>query len=110
MFLKEIDFLSQPITLFNQGSVSHSSLPSGILSIITVVIILILSIREIKVIFQRNSETPSSTSFTYFIEDAGKISFNPSSLFHFISLENLNDKEKKILIFLILTRLGSNHQ
>ena len=52
MFLKEIDFLSQPITLFNQGSVSHSSLPSGILSIITVVIILILSIREIKSFFK----------------------------------------------------------
>ena len=106
MFLKEIDFLSQPITLFNQGSVSHSSLPSGILSIITVIIIIILSIREIKVIFQRNSETPSSTSFTYFIEDAGTISFNPSSLFHFISLENLNDKGKEDFNFSYFNAIG----
>lgn len=106
MFLKEIDFLSQPITLFNQGSVSHSSLPSGILSIITVIIIIILSIREIKVSFQRSSETPSSTSFTYFIEDAGTISFNPSSLFHFISLENLNDKGKEDFNFSYFNAIG----
>ena len=106
MFLKEIDFLSKPITLFYQGSSSHSSSLSGFLSILCLVIVIIFSIHDIKTVFKRGSETPSSASFTYYIEDAGTISFNPSSLFHFISIENLNDEKEEDFNFSYFNAIG----
>ena len=106
MFLKKIDFLSQPITLFYQGSSSHSSSLSGFLSILCLVIVIIFSIHDIKTVFKRGSETPSSASFTYYIEDAGTISFNPSSLFHFISIENLNDEKEEDFNFSYFNAIG----
>ena len=106
MFLKEIDFLSQPITLFYQGHSSHSSIFSGILSILALVIVIIFSNTNIKALFKRESETPNSASFTYFIEDAGTLSFNPSSLFHYISLESLNDKGNEDFNFSYFNAFG----
>ena len=106
MFLKEIDFLSQPITLFYQGYSSHSSILSGILTILALVIVIIFSIKEIKSFFFREGETPSTASFTYFIEDAGTIQFVPSSLFHYISLESLNDKGNEDFNFSYFNAFG----
>ena len=106
MFLKEFDFLSPPITLFYKGFSSHSSITSGILTIITLAIIIFLSIIQLKKIFKRNDEIPLSTSFTYFAEDVGTISLNSSSLFHFISIENLDNKEKEDFDFTYFNIIG----
>ena len=106
MFLKELDFLSPPITLFYKGLSSHSSIKSGILIIITLVIIIFLSIIQLKKIFKRDDEIPLSTSFTYFVEDVGTISLNFSSLFHFISIENLNNNEKEDFDFTYFNIIG----
>ena len=40
MFLKKLDFLSPNITFYNKGNLSHSSIVSGILSIISIIIII----------------------------------------------------------------------
>lgn len=91
--LKKIDFLSQPITLFYQGFPNHPSCISGVLSIITFAAIFSFSIYHLIHLFNREKETPKSTTFTYFIEDAKSLPLNASSLFHFISLKSLKNKD-----------------
>ena len=95
MFLKEIDFLSPPISLYYQGSSSYSSIGSGILSIITILLIIYFSVRKIIDLFSRGHEILNSNSFSFFVEDAGTIPLNSSSLFHFISIEDFNNKGKE---------------
>jgi len=106
MFLKKIDLLSSPISLFYKRLPLHSSFISGILTILCFVIVIIFSFCQIQSLFQRENETPISTSFTYYIEDAGTISFNPSSLFHFISLEDLNDRGNEEFNFSYFNAIG----
>ena len=90
--LEEVDFLSPPITLFAQGSSSYKSSQSDFLSLVALALIALFSACEIKDIFKRKSETPKSTSFTYFKADAGIVTINSSTLFHFLSLEDYNNK------------------
>ena len=106
MVLKSIDFLSPPITLFYQGSISHSSPMSGILSIVTLLLVILLSIHEIISLFKRKDETPKSTTFTYFKEDVGSITLDTSSLFHFISFEDYNNKGKEEFDFSYFNAIG----
>ena len=106
MFLKEIDFLSPPISLYYQGSSSHSSIGSGILSIITILLIIYISIVRIKKLFTRENETLNSNSFTYFVKDAGIIPINSSSLFHFINIENFNNKGNQEFDFTYFNAIG----
>ena len=86
MFLKQIDILSPEITLFYKGSLSHSSIISGILTIIAFIIIALCSIIYIKDLLVRNVEEPKVSTYTKFIEDAGEFPINSSALFHFISI------------------------
>ena len=44
MILKKIDFISPEITLFYKGSLSHSSIISGIISLISCTIIAAISV------------------------------------------------------------------
>ena len=106
MFLKELDFLSPPISLYFQGSSSNSSICSGILSIITVLIIVIYSIIMLIALFTRDNDTLTSTSFTYFVDDAGEIPLNASSLFHFISFEDYNNKGNAEFDFTYFNAIG----
>ena len=106
MILKNVDFLSKPITLYYQGYPSHASMISGFLTILALVLVIIFSLKEIKALFKRESETPNSASFTYFIEDAGTLSFNPSSLFHYISFESLKDKGNEDFNFSYFNAFG----
>lgn len=64
------------------------------------VIIIFLSIIQLKKIFKRDNEIPLSTSFTNFVEDVGTITLNSSSLFLFIIIENSNNKEKEDFDFI----------
>ena len=106
MSLKKIDFLSPPISIYYQRLPSHSSSLSGILSILSIAIIIFLSLHKLSILFKRDNETPSSTSFTYFVEDAGTITFNPSSLFHFISLQDIADQEIEEFDFSFFNAVG----
>ena len=106
MVLKSIDFLSPPITLFYQGSISHSSPMSGILSIVTLLLVILLSIHEIISLFKRKDETPKSTTFTYFKEDIETITLDTSSLFHFISFEDYNNKGNEEFNFSYFNAIG----
>ena len=85
MNLKAIDFLSPEITLFYNGSLSHSSRISGILTIVACAIIILCSYCYIECILNSKNETPKVSSYNLFIEDAGVFPINSSSFFHFIS-------------------------
>ena len=84
MFIKRLDYLSPPITFYYQGSLSHPSIISGIISIISIMIILFLIVHYSFDIFER--KILNAFYFKTFIDDAGIFPLNASSLFHFISL------------------------
>ena len=84
MFIKQFDFVSPKVTFYFHGSLHHSSILSGILSIISIIFIIILAVYYSLEIIQRKN--PNSFSFTSFIEDAPIYEINTSSLFHFINI------------------------
>ena len=89
MIFKEIDFLSPPVTFYHKGSLSHSSIASGLLSIFAFLIILAFGIYySLDLIYHKN---PTAFFFNRFIEDAGYFPTNSSSFFHFLSMK-LDDK------------------
>ena len=84
MFIKRLDFLSPPITFYHQGLLFHSSFVSGILSIISIILIVILTVHYSKELIEKKE--PNYFSYNSFIEDSGIFPMNSSSLFHFISV------------------------
>ena len=86
MILKEIDFLSPKITLYQKGYLSHSSIISGIISIITLIIIISFGICSSLDLIRR--ENPKVYFFNRFVEDAGIFPINSSSFFHYINFGN----------------------
>ena len=98
MFFKKCDVISPPITLYFKRYPIHSSIFSGILSIISYTLILCYGIY--KIILYINKANPNIYYYTKFIEDAGIFPLNSSSLFHFIQLGNTkNIKDNKNLDF-----------
>ena len=92
MFIKYSDYLSPPITFYYHGSLSHSSIISGILSIISIILILILAIYYSLELFQRKE--PNAFYFNSYNEDAGIFPLNSSSLFHFITIATISGEYK----------------
>ena len=86
MFLKKCDFISPSITLYFKGESSHVSIYSGILSIITIIIIIIASVYYIIEFIHRKS--PKAYFFTRYVEDAGNFPLNSTQMFHFIQVTN----------------------
>ena len=85
MIFKKIDFISPEITLFYKGSLSHSSIISGVISFISCSIIIILSSYCFLGLIDREKDCPKIANNNQYIEDAGIFTLNSSSLFHFIS-------------------------
>ena len=92
MFIKYLDFLSPRITFYHKGFLSHSSISSGILSIIAVIFVIILGIHfSLDIIRKINPKTFYLHSF---IADPGIYQLNSSSLFHYISATQIYKGEK----------------
>ena len=85
MFLKKFDYVSPPITFYHKNYLAHTSILSGILSIISFILILMISSYFAMQIIRK--EGPSVFNFKRIIEDAGTFPVNASSFFHFISLK-----------------------
>ena len=66
MFFKQLDFLSPTITFYYKGHLSHSSILSGILSIFSFILIIIIAIYFSLDIIQR--EHPTVFYFNHFEE------------------------------------------
>ena len=86
MFLKNVDYLSPKITLYNQGEIRHSSIFSGILTSLVYAIVVAIGIYLSCDVIQRKS--PSAFYFNGYKEDAGFFPLNSSSIFHYIEIIN----------------------
>ena len=89
MFIKKFDFLSPPITLYFKGESVHSSIFSGILSIISYSVVIAFGI--IYALDFVNRENPTAYFFNRYIENAGEFPINASSLFNYVQM--MNSKE-----------------
>jgi len=85
MILKKFDFISPEITLFYKGSLSHSSIISGIISLIFCFIIICISVYYFLSLIYHERDSPKVANNNQYIEDAGIFPLNSSSFFHFIS-------------------------
>ena len=93
MIFKQLDYLSPSVTFYHKGFLSHSSILSGILSIISFILILAISIYFSLDLIERKN--PTAFYFNRFVEDAEIFPLNSSSLFHFVSLV-INNEEIEI--------------
>ena len=88
--LKQIDFISPPITLYYKNNLKHTSYFSIILSIISFMLIIVFTI-----IFSLDfflHKNPTAYYYNHYKEDVGVYPLNSSSLFHFITIgENIEN-------------------
>ena len=89
MFFKKIDMISPPITLYYKGEDSHSSIFSGILTIVAYGITIAFGIYYFYTFLTRSN--PSAFFFNRYVEDAGEFPVNASSMFHFIQVLNTQE-------------------
>ena len=91
-FFKKIDILSPPITLYFKGDREHSSIFSGILSIIVSLLILAATIYYFLGFI--NKDSPKAYFFSRYIEDAGNFPLNSSSMFNYVQFVDKKDGAK----------------
>ena len=92
MFIKKLDILSPPITLFFSGEPSHSSIFSGILSIASYLLIVAAAFYyALKFI---NRDAPKAYFVNRYVEDAGNFPVNATQMFHFVQIEDPSVKKK----------------
>ena len=85
MFIKYLDYLSPPISIYYKGNLTHSSIVSGIFSIIAIIAMIYLAVYfSLDLI---NRDNPNAFYYNSYVEDAGIFNLNTSSLFHFINIQ-----------------------
>ena len=84
MFIKKLDMLSSPITLYYDEKSQHSSIFSGLLSIAAYIGVFVAASYYLLNFIQ--SKAPKAYFFNKYIEDAGAFPVNASSMFNFIQL------------------------
>ena len=95
MFLRNFDFLSPEITLFYKGNERHSSISSGIITLLLFFfIIFLINFLSIDFIFKKN---PSAFFYNKYIENLDIINLNSNGIFHFVSFF-LNNPNNNIFI------------
>ena len=91
MFHHNIDFLSPQITLYHKGLLYHSSIISGILSILFCIIFIIFTVSYLTKLWNRESDTQKMNTFNGFIENASEYIINSSSFFNFINSNKIKN-------------------
>ena len=84
MIIRNLDFLSPKITLYFKGKYKHSSIFSGLITILSYSVILACIIYYTLDFIDRSN--PTIYFFNRYVEDAGVYYLNESSLFHYINL------------------------
>ena len=96
MYIKKIDFLSSKITLYFKGSYKHSSIFSGIITIMSYLTILFCIIYYSLDFIDRSN--PTIYFFNRYAEEVGSFPLNLSSVFHYVNLISTS-KDKANLTF-----------
>ena len=107
MFLKKLDFISPTITIYYKGSLIHSSIVSGILSIISVLFIISMTLHYLFDIIQKKNYIVNHIES--YIDDAPIYKVNSSSFFHFLNMVSVGKINRNEGIdFTKLRIIGSN--
>ena len=104
MFIRKIDLLSPPITLYYKGENTHSSIFAGILTIIIYLICLTFGIYFSIQFF--NKSNPQVRYYNRYIEDAGEFPVNSSSMFSFIQILDTAENIPTPINFDYITIIG----
>ena len=106
MFLSNIDMLSPPITLYYKRKKIHPSAISGVLTIISYLLILSYTIYYFQSYINR--ENPTAYSFNRYVNDAGNFSLKDSSFFNYIQISEGRERKVKEFDFNKLEIIGIN--
>jgi len=106
MIIQNLDFLSPEITLFFKGRYKHSSIFSGIITILSYSIIFVCIIIYTLDFIDRSN--PTIYFFNRFVEDIGIHPLNESSLFHYINLISASRNKSTIYDFNSVRIYGIN--
>ena len=104
MIFKKLDTISPPITIYFKGDSSHSSIFSGILSLIVFFISSYFGIKyAIDFLLHKD---PKIYYYNRYIEDAGNFSINSSQIFSFVQVIDTESNIPKITDFNSLRIIG----
>ena len=107
VFLKYIDIVSPKITFYYNGSLIHSSIFSGIISILSVLLIISFSSPFLNDFI--HNKNLNAFYYISFIEDAPTLMINSTSLFHFVNLAiNGRTKVNAGIDFTVFNIIGTN--
>ena len=106
MIIQNLDFLSPEITLFFKGKYKHSSIFSGIITILSYSVIFACIIIYTLDFIDRSN--PTIYFFNRFVEDIGIHPLNESSLFHYINLISASRNKSTIYDFNSVRIYGIN--
>jgi len=107
VFLKYIDIVSPKITFYYNGSLIHSSIFSGIISILAVLLIISFSSPFLNDFI--HNKNLNAFYYISFIEDAPTLMINSTSLFHFVNLAiNGRTKVNAGIDFTVFNIIGTN--
>jgi len=84
MLLKKFDIISPKISIYHKGSLTHSSVISGIISIISILFIFIIVIYYSLDMIQKKN--PKVYNIDSYIEDVPIFKVNFTSFFHFLNI------------------------
>ena len=104
MFIKKLDMLSPPITLYFKGENQHSSIFGGILSFIAYTLVFIAGVYYALEFI--NKENPKAYFFNRYVIDAGTFPVNSSSMFNFIQIADTNKNEEIPFDFSVFRAIG----
>ena len=91
MFLSKFDLITPPIGLFYRGKGSHSSIISGIITLLAYIIIIYFAFRYSLEYIKKKK--PSAYYVNRHVDDAGTYIINSTSFFHYIFLSNKRDRK-----------------
>ena len=104
MFIKKLDLLSPPITLFFKEEGQHSSIFSGILSFIAYVLVSIAGVYYFLDFIHKTS--PKAYFFNRYINDAGTFPVNATAMFNFIQIIDSNSNQAVPFDYSIFRAIG----